>query len=299
MLCRRSALTPPHYGMVPSRILRDRRRLPRQKPPVHRRHTFLPIPATLPCRGREDPFMHVDQSQLRWSCLHISTYRPSAVSPHAWPGSHKDITRALRALQVRVQTAIEMREIAEPYIRRRAVRHLERGRVVIFGGGTGNPFFTTDTASALRAAEIGAEVYLKATQVPPPPSPADGHSAYSTRVRPRAPRSLGVAGTHTQSTGEPVPYAQHAQHAQRSMTHTSAFHAAHLSPLTAAASLRPVFDIGIRTVLMPAVFSFIASNVHAAATLARNHHLRQNRCSLPVMPMHHLPSTASAGATPA
>lgn len=70
-----------------------------------------------------------------------------------------------------MQTAIEMREIAEPYIRRRAVRHLERGRVVIFGGGTGNPFFTTDTASALRAAEIGAEVYLKATQVrshPPP-----------------------------------------------------------------------------------------------------------------------------------
>eukprot|EP00892_Ulva_mutabilis_P008469 jgi/Ulvmu1/5995/UM026_0119.1 len=68
-------------------------------------------------------------------------------------------------VEVRVQTAIEMREVAEPYIRRRAVRHLERGRVVIFGGGTGNPFFTTDTASALRAAEIGAEVYLKATQV--------------------------------------------------------------------------------------------------------------------------------------
>jgi uridylate kinase len=68
-------------------------------------------------------------------------------------------------VQTRVQTAIEMREVAEPYIRRRAVRHLERGRVVIFGGGTGNPFFTTDTASALRAAEIGAEVFLKATQV--------------------------------------------------------------------------------------------------------------------------------------
>ena len=68
-------------------------------------------------------------------------------------------------MQTRVQTSIEMREVAEPYIRRRAIRHLERGRVVIFGGGTGNPFFTTDTASALRAAEIGAEVFLKATQV--------------------------------------------------------------------------------------------------------------------------------------
>lgn len=71
----------------------------------------------------------------------------------------------LEVLQTRVQTSIEMREVAEPYIRRRAIRHLERGRVVIFGGGTGNPFFTTDTASALRAAEIGAEVFLKATQV--------------------------------------------------------------------------------------------------------------------------------------
>ena len=65
----------------------------------------------------------------------------------------------------RVQTAIEMREIAEPYIRRRAIRHLERGRVVIFGGGTGNPFFTTDTAAALRAAEIDAEAFFKATKV--------------------------------------------------------------------------------------------------------------------------------------
>jgi len=60
-----------------------------------------------------------------------------------------------------VQTAIEMREIAEPYIRRRAIRHLERGRIVIFGAGTGNPFFTTDTAAALRAAEIDADVFLK------------------------------------------------------------------------------------------------------------------------------------------
>ncbi|MDH5506048.1 MAG: UMP kinase [Anaerolineae bacterium] len=65
----------------------------------------------------------------------------------------------------RVQTAIEMRAVAEPYIRRRAMRHLEKGRVVIFGGGTGNPFFSTDTAAALRAVEIGAEVVIKATKV--------------------------------------------------------------------------------------------------------------------------------------
>jgi uridylate kinase len=65
----------------------------------------------------------------------------------------------------RVQTAIEMREVAEPYIRRKAIRHLEKGRVVIFAAGTGNPFFTTDTTASLRAMEIGAEVILKATKV--------------------------------------------------------------------------------------------------------------------------------------
>ncbi len=65
----------------------------------------------------------------------------------------------------RVQSAIEMQEIAEPYIRRRAIRHLEKGRVVIFAAGTGNPYFTTDTAASLRAMEIGAEVILKATRV--------------------------------------------------------------------------------------------------------------------------------------
>ena len=65
----------------------------------------------------------------------------------------------------RVQSAIEMQEIAEPYIRRRAVRHLEKGRVVIFGAGTGNPFFTTDSAASLRAIEIGADIMLKATKV--------------------------------------------------------------------------------------------------------------------------------------
>jgi uridylate kinase len=68
-------------------------------------------------------------------------------------------------VHTRVQTAIEMREIAEPYIRRRAVRHLEKGRVVIFAGGTGNPYFTTDTAASLRAMEIAADVILKATKV--------------------------------------------------------------------------------------------------------------------------------------
>jgi uridylate kinase len=65
----------------------------------------------------------------------------------------------------RVQSAIAMAQVAEPFIRRRAVRHLEKGRVVIFGGGTGNPYFSTDTAAALRANEIGAEVILKATKV--------------------------------------------------------------------------------------------------------------------------------------
>ncbi|MGF1511864.1 MAG: UMP kinase [Myxococcota bacterium] len=68
-------------------------------------------------------------------------------------------------MQTRVLSAIEMQEIAEPYIRRRAVRHLERGRVVIFAAGTGNPYFTTDTAASLRAMEIGADVIVKATKV--------------------------------------------------------------------------------------------------------------------------------------
>lgn len=68
-------------------------------------------------------------------------------------------------LTARVETAIEMRQIAEPYIRNRAVRHLEKGRVVVFGCGTGNPFFSTDTGAALRAAEIGADIIFKATNV--------------------------------------------------------------------------------------------------------------------------------------
>jgi uridylate kinase len=74
---------------------------------------------------------------------------------------------ALERMQVftRVQSAIEMRAVAEPYIRRRAIRHLEKERVVIFGAGTGNPFFSTDTAAALRAVEIDADVLIKATKV--------------------------------------------------------------------------------------------------------------------------------------
>jgi len=68
-------------------------------------------------------------------------------------------------VSTRVQTAIEMRQIAEPFIQRRAVRHLEKGRVVIFGAGTGNPYFTTDTAATLRAVEIKADIILKATKV--------------------------------------------------------------------------------------------------------------------------------------
>jgi len=74
---------------------------------------------------------------------------------------------ALEHLDVdtRVQSAIAMQEVAEPYIRRRAIRHLEKGRVVIFGAGTGNPYFTTDTAASLRAMEIGADVIMKGTKV--------------------------------------------------------------------------------------------------------------------------------------
>ncbi|MBP6630187.1 MAG: UMP kinase [Kofleriaceae bacterium] len=70
-----------------------------------------------------------------------------------------------QGVTTRVQSAIPMSQLAEPYIRRRAMRHLEKGRIVIFGAGTGNPFFTTDTAAALRAMEIGADILLKATKV--------------------------------------------------------------------------------------------------------------------------------------
>jgi uridylate kinase len=81
----------------------------------------------------------------------------------------------------RVQSAITMSQVAEPFIRRRAVRHLEKDRVVIFGGGTGNPYFSTDTAAALRATEIGAEVILKATKV-------DGIYDSDPKIHPKARR---------------------------------------------------------------------------------------------------------------
>ena len=84
-------------------------------------------------------------------------------------------------LQTRLQTAIEMNRVAEPFIQRKAVRHLEKGRVVIFAGGTGNPFFSTDSAAALRASEIGAEVLLKATKV-------DGIYTADPKVDPHATR---------------------------------------------------------------------------------------------------------------
>jgi uridylate kinase len=71
----------------------------------------------------------------------------------------------MRGIATRVQSSIEMREIAEPFIQRRAIRHLEKGRIVIFAGGTGNPYFTTDTAASLRAMEINADVIMKATKV--------------------------------------------------------------------------------------------------------------------------------------
>jgi uridylate kinase len=71
----------------------------------------------------------------------------------------------VHGMPTRVQSAIEMKELAEPYIRRRAIRHLEKGRFIIFAAGTGNPYFTTDTAAALRAVEIGSDVILKATKV--------------------------------------------------------------------------------------------------------------------------------------
>ena len=88
----------------------------------------------------------------------------------------------------RVQSAIPMSQLAEPYIRRRAIRHLEKGRVVIFGAGTGNPFFTTDTAAALRAMEIGANILLKATKV-------DGVYDKDPRKHPDARRYVTVTFT--------------------------------------------------------------------------------------------------------
>jgi len=86
-----------------------------------------------------------------------------------------------QGMGTRVQTAVEMRAIAEPYIRLRAIRHLEKGRIVIIGAGTGNPYFTTDTAAALRSMEIGADVLIKATKV-------DGVYSADPRTTPDAKR---------------------------------------------------------------------------------------------------------------
>jgi len=84
-------------------------------------------------------------------------------------------------LQTRLQTAIEMPKVAEPFVQRRALRHLEKGRIVIFAGGTGNPYFSTDTAAALRASEIGADVLIKATKV-------DGIYSDNPKTNPKASR---------------------------------------------------------------------------------------------------------------
>ncbi len=94
-----------------------------------------------------------------------------------------------KGVQTRVQTAIAMQEVAEPYIRRRAIRHLEKGRVVVFGAGSGNPFFTTDTAAALRAAEIDANVIFKATKV-------DGIYDADPNLNPDAKRFESLTFTH-------------------------------------------------------------------------------------------------------
>jgi len=94
-----------------------------------------------------------------------------------------------QGVYTRVQTAIKMEQIAEPYIRRRAVRHLEKGRVVIFAAGTGNPYFTTDTAASLRAMEINAEVILKATKV-------DGVYSADPKIDPSARRYKTLTYMH-------------------------------------------------------------------------------------------------------
>lgn len=106
-------------------------------------------------RGAEASRMGMDRSSADYAGM-LATVINSVVLQEAL----EDI-----GIPTRVLTAIEMREVAEPYIRRRAIRHLEKGRIVIFGAGTGNPFFSTDTAAALRAAEIEADVILMAKRV--------------------------------------------------------------------------------------------------------------------------------------
>ncbi len=106
-------------------------------------------------RGLKDGGNHMERTRADHMGMLATTINSLAVA---------DVLEQL-GVPVRVQTAIEMRAIAEPYVRNRAIRHLEKGRVVIFGCGTGNPFFSTDTAAVLRAAEIDADVIMKATNV--------------------------------------------------------------------------------------------------------------------------------------
>lgn len=106
-------------------------------------------------RGAKDGGDHMDRTRADHMGMLATTINSLAVA---------DVLEQ-KGVNVRVQTAIEMRAFAEPYVRNRAVRHLEKGRVVIFACGTGNPFFSTDTAAVLRAAEIDAEVIMKATNV--------------------------------------------------------------------------------------------------------------------------------------
>ena len=106
-------------------------------------------------RGSEASRMGMDRSSADYAGM-LATVINSVVLQEALEDS---------GIPTRVLTAIEIREVAEPYIRRRAIRHLEKGRIVIFGAGTGNPFFSTDTAAALRAAEIEADVILMAKRV--------------------------------------------------------------------------------------------------------------------------------------
>jgi len=104
-----------------------------------------------------------DRSEFVVAWLQGHLIVDSEVNRACGPGGQDGLERA--GVPTRVQSAISMQEVAEPYIRRRAIRHLEKGRVVIFGAGCGNPFFTTDTTAALRAAEINADVIFKATKV--------------------------------------------------------------------------------------------------------------------------------------
>ena len=106
-------------------------------------------------RGVKDGGDHMDRTRADHMGMLATTINSLAVA---------DVLEQL-GVNVRVQTAIEMRAFAEPYVRNRAIRHLEKGRVVIFGCGTGNPFFSTDTAAVLRAVEMDAEVIMKATNV--------------------------------------------------------------------------------------------------------------------------------------